>query len=31
VVFFSFMPETRNEDAVAEDRETLALKGAARS
>jgi predicted MFS family arabinose efflux permease len=28
LVFFAFMPETRNEDSVAHDRETLALEGA---
>ena len=30
-VFFSFMPETRDEDSIAHDRETLALEGAASS
>ena len=30
-VFFVFMPETRDEDSVARDRETLALEGAASS
>jgi MFS family permease len=31
VVFFRFMPETRDEEAIAHDRETLALEGAASS
>jgi MFS family permease len=31
LVFFGFMPETRNEDPIAHDRETLALEGAASS
>jgi MFS family permease len=29
VVFFALMPETRNEESIAHDRETLALEGAA--
>ena len=31
LVFFGFMPETRNEDSIAHDRETPALEGAASS
>jgi MFS family permease len=31
LVFFAFMPETRNEEAIAHDRETPALEGAASS
>ena len=31
LVFFSFMPETRNEESIARDRETLALERAAGS
>jgi predicted MFS family arabinose efflux permease len=31
LVFFWFMPETRDEQAIAHDRETLALEGAASS
>ena len=31
LVFFSFMPETRNEEAIAHDREAPALEGAASS
>jgi predicted MFS family arabinose efflux permease len=31
LVFFGFMPETRDEESIAQDRETLTLEGATRS